>query len=300
MAVINKILLELNNRGFSVANPHYMFHNLSNVSYQIVFDGKDAVLKVFLAGPDPGTALEKEIRGLKIAKAISIPAPEIYFRSDSKNLLYVVRQFIGGESVTGLCQRLKEHKLDIIEASGKMLATLHSAQTEAFKTEEECIQNAYAHLKNREKETRTLALQSGNKELCTLIEKFFPYFNQQYALEDTMCFVHGDYKFSNILTDGTAIVGLIDWEHSGYGLAMEDVGRACVFPAEVVTAFLKGYNAKSRTAYSDIVLLKDLFYVRTAAEFFAKKHLPTLNPKRVAEFESHLNHVLTELLIRYR
>ena len=298
---IDKVLSDLTAHGFAIDQPSFMVHNLSNISYRAVFDGKDIVIKIFCA--DYATSrMENEVRGTKIAEAVGMPVPAVYFHNVlSDGLSYLVKQFVNGESIPDLCKRLKVHKLDVIESSGGLLAKLHTAQTDEFKNKGDADTTfVETYLGGLEREIKLKAKLCKDKKIQTLAEKFFSYFNEQNLKLDNCCFVHGDYKFSNVITDGTSIVAIIDWEQSKYGLAMEDVGRVSVFPEDAVTAFLKGYRAVSDMPLANIELFRDLFYVWTIARFSARKHLcDNLNPEKVAAFEPHVNLVLESLLGKY-
>ena len=111
-----------------------------------------------------------------------------------------------------------------------------------------------------------------HQALNTEIHTFIPYCPEERRL------VHADFGFNNVISDGTRITGVIDWEQSMYGDPLYDIAWLEFWGAEhgYEEIFRKHYSSQGRLPvnYHERVTCYKLNIGHGALCFFAKSEQP--------------------------
>jgi len=204
-----------------------------------------AVYKIDQAGSDPlilkicqlPRHYHRELAALKQLAHV-IPVPHV------KDVIPPHENLSGAilmEYLSGMLLQDCEITESLAYELGIMLARVHNIRGE--ESEETPLQ----YFSRKFKENMTECAQHLSP---TMIRKCRDYFDAHVDLlctADGPCMVHGDFHRGNIIVDGGAVQGIIDWSSMHYGFAEEDLSlteyAGWNMSVEVKNAFLMGYGS---------------------------------------------------------
>lgn len=228
-----------------------------NIVRKVIINEKEYVVRMHPKGVKNGY-FYVEKTALEIAQQHNLPVPEILEVHEAENeedMDFVLMTSAPGVTMDVFLSKDKENEADLLQAAGIMMAKLHQITVEGFG----CFDNEIAKNENKltgfhktNKEFIQTALDENLQRLIRLSVsteadvKRMKNVMEKYSFEplEGPVMVHNDFADWNLLTDGKAITGVLDWDECCGGDAVADL--ACwsmFFNLGRYDHFLTGYTS---------------------------------------------------------
>ena len=183
-------------------------------------DGQEVIVRVAWR---PGLAFERERWPAEAARQAGVPVPEIllieHTELDGHAVSFEVQRRAPGVSLYRLGPSLSDGDLArLIEGAGRLLAAVHSVRTAGRGPigpggqVDPSLAGHHEDSIHGMAERTAFLLDLGVEP--ALVEGAASVVASSAALleQSPLCLVHGDWRITNVLTDGTSITGVVDWE----------------------------------------------------------------------------------------
>lgn len=167
-----------------------------------------------------------------VASQTSIPVPRVYCAFVHKDTTYIVMSKIEGRMARGLWNsRSQESKARIFEQLADMVSQLRSIKPPAgigvanvnggpicdCRLPSRMFWGPFATIADFYKALVGVSdFATDNRNLPADLQELFAFYEQERQQDNKPVFTHGDLSSLNILVQGDDVVGLIDWETSGW------------------------------------------------------------------------------------
>jgi len=259
------------------------------------------VVKVNTGHPDI-PKLKKEAVIFNVAKAHTIPTPDVIAYDDSNEIIdfsYLVMSKINGETLSTLSPVLTDNKKsEVTRSLGKMLGRIHSINCSEYALNEVIVQSTDKEVSARVKalipELKATKLLS-EKELNTITSCYLV--SDTYATSEKQSILHGNFAPANVLVERSNVTGIIDWEWSSLGNAEEELAVVLyrgLLDERLRDDFIDGYkeictiDAAFEDRYVGYVLLYYLKVLPSVPEW-------THKPEKQAEYISETKKLISLL-----
>ena len=255
-------------------NAQTSFGNVNSIRVGVLESGKEVIIRCHPKGVKNGYFFSESLSS-SIALSKGIPAYQTYTIHDLESdddISYQVIEKLSGDTVQFYLKEHPEKENQLVYEMGKTMARLHKIKVNGFgpfKNEEAKNGNLVGTFKSLN-ESINAGLDENLERLVKyniltqdIAVKMKELFKDNPLLEsDISVLVHNDFADWNLLTDGNAITGVIDWDECVGGHPIQEI--ACwstFFDPERITSFLEGYFSETKK-YDNFVELFQLFRLR--------------------------------------
>jgi thiamine kinase-like enzyme len=286
METLPQILEDIKSKGYNIANTEKINKGFRNDLFKITQkNGQKAILKIFEKSDwrSKEDRCKAEIQAYEIFRN-RIPVPNLY--AQARN--YILLEYLTEQSFVDLIKK-KEAIASCkktVDQSAHILAKIHSVKCKP--DENGLFDRLFSDLSlivsKVPKRTERKMLEDIIKTITksSLVDDI--------GILDGNEFTHGDYKYRNLLVSEDSIMGVIDWENSGFSSHYIDLGAYCsLLPHQMVQEFLEIYKKDSGKDVNIRIMefFTDYFYIRDAAKYLVYGKLLKLGHRR-GEIESAL------------
>jgi aminoglycoside phosphotransferase (APT) family kinase protein len=254
-------------------------------------DGQDLVVRI---GHRVGASFESESWPISAARSAGLPVPQTLLvdraEIDGKHVPVQVQQRVPGRPVHRLFDELPDEDLTTLTIkAGRLLAALHGIRPPGVgpidpqgNTDETWPPPSNAMVAAMVERNRQLAHQGFERALLDApLEAVTA--NVELLDEAPVSLIHGDWRTTNVLSDGTSITGIVDWEGSrGGDPAFDFAGvwtvRSRSGPTSTET-LMRGYSAGGGLIDDRFTLRRCLYRIadlHSALGHFVVTHRPDL------------------------
>ncbi|HYK08229.1 MAG TPA: aminoglycoside phosphotransferase family protein [Candidatus Eisenbacteria bacterium] len=273
-----------------------------NIVRKISINGTQYVVRVHPKGVKNGYFYVEKV-ALDLAKQHGLPVPEILEIHEAENdndMDLALMSVVEGNTMDVLLSKDNSPEKALLFQAGTLMAKVHDIRVDGFgffdntiaKKENKLIgihktNNEFIHVALEENLQRLVALSVSTQQEVQKMQDIM----DTYSFEsvDGARIVHNDFADWNLLTNGTEITGILDWDECCGGDPIADL--ACwsmFFNIDRYEHFLKGYESlaklpddyekrfhyyRLRYAISKMALRAKRFLVDPSEEMKAKMHI---------------------------
>lgn len=228
--------------------------NVNSIRVGTLASGKKVIIRCHPKGVRNGYFYVESLAS-SIALANGLPAYNTYCIHELENendISFQVIEMLKGDTVQFCLKYHPEKEEQLVEQMGKAMARLHRIIVSGFgpfSNEQAKVGNLQGMHKSL-KDSINAGLEENLERLVTynildrdVADKMQKLFTDTELLNmDLSVLIHNDFADWNLLTDGNAITGIIDWDECVAGHPIQEI--ACwstFFDPERIKPFLKGY-----------------------------------------------------------
>ncbi|MFD0902420.1 phosphotransferase family protein [Actinomadura sediminis] len=200
--------------GAEIADLHRLSGGASRETWSFTAGGRPLVLRRDPpAAPDPA-AMAREAALLSSAAAAGVPVPALVDHgADLGGVPYMIMERLTGETIPR--RLLRTPRPGLARDLGAILARLHTMAPVDGLPDTDPL-DALAGYYDAFDEPRPA------------VELAFRWLREHRPAPTGRTVVHGDFRNGNLMIDGTAVTGVLDWELAHVGDPAEDLGWLCV------------------------------------------------------------------------
>lgn len=257
--LLNKINDELKEKKITFIKPfdenaQTSLGNVNSIRIGILEDDKEVIIRCHPKGIKNGYFYSESLAA-SIALKNNIPTYKTYCIHELKNeedISYQVIEKLDGDTVQFYLKKHPEKEEQLVIEMGKTMAKLHKIKTDGFgpfdneKAKSGVLKGLHSSLKEainaglEENLERLVKYSIITKNAANKTKELFK--NSKLLNLSESVLIHNDFADWNLLTDGNAITGVIDWDECVSGHPIQEI--ACwstFFEPERIKPFLKGY-----------------------------------------------------------
>lgn len=248
--------------------------NVNSIRVGALESGKKVIIRCHPKGVKNGY-FHSESLASSIALKNNIPAYNTYLiheLENEKDISYQVIEKLKGDTVQFYLEKNPEKEEKIVYEIGKAMASLHKIKVNGFGpfNNDEAKKGNLVGLHKSLSDSINAGVEENLERLVDfdilskdIADKMKNLFTDNPLLNcDISVLVHNDFADWNLLTDGNAITGVIDWDECVGGHPIQEI--ACwstFFEPERITPFLNGYFSET-PKYDNFDILFQLFRLR--------------------------------------
>ncbi len=228
--------------------------NVNSIRVGVLESGKEVIIRCHPKGVRNGYFYAESLAS-QIALENELPAYKTYLIHELENesdISYQIIEKLNGNTVQFYLKEHPEMEEQLVIEIGKTMAKLHKIKTNGFGPfDNEQAKNGNLKGKHQSlKDSINAGLEENLERLVTyniltkeIADKMKTLFDDNELLNsDISVLIHNDFADWNLLTDGSTISGIIDWDECVGGHPIQEI--ACwstFFDPERIKPFLKGY-----------------------------------------------------------
>ncbi len=232
--------------------------NVNSIRVGVLESGKEVIIRCHPKGVRNGYFYAESLAS-QIALENELPAYKTYLIHELENesdISYQIIEKLNGNTVQFYLKEHPEMEEQLVIEIGKTMAKLHKIKTNGFGPfDNEQAKNGNLKGKHQSlKDSINAGLEENLERLVTyniltkeIADKMKTLFDDNELLNsDISVLIHNDFADWNLLTDGSTISGIIDWDECVAGHPIQEI--ACwstFFDPERIKPFLKGYFSET-------------------------------------------------------
>ncbi|MBR4830423.1 MAG: aminoglycoside phosphotransferase family protein [Bacilli bacterium] len=233
--------------------------NVNSIRIGVLESGKQVIIRCHPKGVKNGYFYSESLAS-KLALDNGIPAYKTYIIHDlnsDDDISYQVIEKLPGDSIEFYLKEHPEKEEQLVYEMGKTMAKLHRIKVEGFGPfdNEEAKNGHLVGIFNTLNESMNAGLDENLDRLVKyniltseIAKKMKLLFEKNTLLDYTdPVLIHNDFADWNLLTDGSTICGVVDWDECVGGHPIQEI--ACwstFFNPERINSFLKGYYSETK------------------------------------------------------
>ncbi len=265
-----------------------------NIVRKVFVDSKSYVVRMHPKGVKNGYFyVERE--ALRQAAQSKVPVPEvvhIHEAADANDMDFMVMTVSPGITMDVYLQKEKSNEPELLFDAGRIMGLIHGVRVDGYgafdnalaknKSVLKGLHSRYAdfiHTGLEENLSRLIRFEIINKDQAGLMRKVFKYYNFEPTRKPRL--IHNDFADWNLLTDGTKLTAVLDWDECHAGDQVADL--ACwstFFNIERMNRFMDGYQsvAELPADYDERFHFYRLRYVISKMALRIKRHQVDKSP----------------------
>lgn len=233
--------------------------NVNSIRIGVLESGKKVIIRCHPKGVKNGYFYSESLAS-KIALDNKIPAYKTYIiheLSNTDDISYQVIEKLDGDSIEFYLNEHPEKEDKLVFEMGKTMARLHKIKVKGFGpfNNDEAKSNKLIGIFDSLHDSINAGLEENLDRLVKysilskeVADKMLVLFKNNPLLEfNEPVLIHNDFADWNLLTDGTTVTGVIDWDECVGGHPIQEI--ACwstFFKPERIVPFLDGYYSEIR------------------------------------------------------
>ncbi len=228
--------------------------NVNSIRVGVLESGKEVIIRCHPKGVRNGY-FYAESKASEIAIENGLPAYKTYFIHELENeedISFQMIEKLKGDNVQFYLKEHPEKEEELVTIMGKTMAKLHTIKMKGFgpfdneKAKQGLLCGVHNFLKDfvyaglEENLERLVTYQILSKDMADKMKNLFD--TTELLNSNLSVLIHNDFADWNLLTDGSTITGIIDWDECAAGHPIGEI--ACwstFFDPERIKPFLKGY-----------------------------------------------------------